>query len=171
MSGYAIGRMADAGMGGHGETTGMNVPTMSMPATTTFAPLRLGVHILVAVSIGIISPFTGLAWPFALLVGMSLGSEDARRLRGEPHEPADAAFLRAIGVAGGILAMLFFGAFVGGLVAIVVVALTSFSERAAAHASPTDRGVARILLFIVPVAMWLILFPLLGVNVDVRIGS
>ena len=28
------------------------------------APLRLAVHVLVAVSIGIVSPFTGLAWPF-----------------------------------------------------------------------------------------------------------
>ena len=40
-----------------------------------------------------------------------------------------------------------------------------------AYASPTDRGVARILLFIVPVIMWFIVFPLLGVNVNVRIGG
>ena len=53
----------------------------------------------------------------------------------------------------------------------MIVALTSFSERAAAHASPTDRGVARILLFIVPVAMWLFVFPLIGMDVDIRIGG
>jgi hypothetical protein len=74
-------------------------------------------------------------------------------------------------VALGILGMLFFGAIVGGLIAIVVTALTVFSERAAAFASPTDRGVARILLFIVPVAMWLFVFPFLGVDVEIRIGG
>ncbi len=67
--------------------------------------------------------------------------------------------------------MLFFGAIIGGLIAIVVVVLASFSEKAAAYASPTDRGVARILLFIVPIVMWFIVFPLLGFNVDVRIGG
>ena len=30
---------------------------------------------------------------------------------------------------------------------------------------------ARILLFVVPIVMWLIVFPLLGLNVDIRIGS
>ena len=67
--------------------------------------------------------------------------------------------------------MIFFGVIIGGLVAIVVVILASFSEKAAAYASPTDRGVARILLFIVPIIMWFIVFPLLGVNVNVRIGG
>jgi hypothetical protein len=71
----------------------------------------------------------------------------------------------------GVLGMVFFGAIIGGLIAIVVVALTVFSEKAAAHASPTDRGVARILLFILPVAMWLFVFPLLGMDVDIRIGG
>jgi hypothetical protein len=67
--------------------------------------------------------------------------------------------------------MLFFGAIIGGLIAIVVVALASFSERVAAEASPTDRGVARILLFFVPIVMWLVVFPLIGLNVDIRIGG
>lgn len=141
-----------------------------MAATTSVAPLRVGVHVLVAASIGIVSPFTALAWPFALLVGMVLGSADARRLRGEPRDFAGEAATSLVLMIG-VLGMIFFGAIIGGLVAIVVVVLASFSERAAAHASPTDRGVARILLFIVPVAMWLFLFPLLGVNVDVRIGG
>jgi hypothetical protein len=34
-----------------------------------------------------------------------------------------------------------------------------------------SRGVARILLFIVPIAMWLFVFPLLGMDVDIRIGG
>lgn len=153
------------------DTARMNATTAPTPAMTTFEPLRWGVHLLVAVSIGIVSPFTGFAWPFALLVGMALGGADARQLRGEPRDVPGGGLLRGLAVVFGSLAMLFFGAIIGGIIAIVVVVLTSFSDRAAAHASPTDRGVARILLFIVPVAMWLFLFPLLGVNVDVRIGS
>jgi hypothetical protein len=147
----------------------MNPPSAS-DVVTPFAPLRLAVHALVAVSIGIVSPFTGLAWPFALAVGMVLGSADARQLRGEARALAGGSD-RALLVALGILGMLFFGAIVGGVIAIVVVALAIFSERAAALASPTDRGVARILLFIVPLAMWLFVFPLLGIDVDIRIGG
>ena len=143
--------------------------TMS-PMTATHPPLRIGVHLLAAFAIGVASPFTGLAWPFAILVGMTLGSADARRLRGEPENFGDSSS-RSILVAVGVLAMLFFGAIIGGLIGIAVVALASFSERAAAHASPTDRGVARILMFLVPVVMWFVLFPLLGVNVDIRIGG
>jgi hypothetical protein len=147
----------------------MHAPT-AFERANTYSPLRVAVHALVAVSIGIVSPFTGLAWPFALGVGMVLGSADARQLRGEARGLAGGSD-RALLVALGILGMLFFGAIVGGLIAIVVVVLAVFSERAAAFASPTDRGVARILLFIVPLAMWLFVFPLLGVDVDIRIGG
>jgi hypothetical protein len=145
----------------------MNALTAPAPA---WAPLRLPVHLLVAATVGIVAPFTALAWPFALLAGMILGSADARRERGEPDGAAD-TIASSIIVALLILAMLFFGAIVGGIIAFAVIALASFAERAAAHASPTDRGVARILLFVVPIAMWFVVFPLLGLNVDIRIGS
>jgi hypothetical protein len=145
----------------------LTVSTTAMPA---HIPLRLGVHLLVAGTIGLISPFTALAWPFALLVGIVLGSADVRAQHGERDGAAD-TFVRALGVAGGILAMLFFGAIIGGIVAFGVVALAAFSERAAADASPTDRGVARILLFVVPFVMWFVVFPLLGLNVDINIGG
>lgn len=147
----------------------MDAPTAAQEVTP-FAPLRVAVHALAAISVGLVSPFTALAWPFALGVGMILGSADARQLRGEARGLRGGSD-RALLVAFGILGMLFFGAIVGGLIAIVVVALAVFSERAAALASPTDRGVARILLFIVPLAMWLFVFPLLGVEVDIRIGG
>lgn len=147
----------------------MDAPTAAQEVTP-FAPLRVAVHALAAISVGLVSPFTALAWPFALGVGMILGSADARQLRGEARGLRGGSD-RALLVAIGILGMLFFGAIVGGLIAIVVVALAVFSERAAALASPTDRGVARILLFIVPLAMWLFVFPLLGVGVDIRIGG
>ena len=160
--------MADAGCIGRGQRALMNMSSAYAAATTTFAPLRVWVHVLVGVAIGLISPFTALAWPFAILVGMLTGSADVRRQRGEGSGDT---FGRGLAVAIGVLAMLFFGAIIGGVIAFGVVALVSFSERAAAYASPTDRGVARILVFIVPIAMWLIVFPLLGVNVDVRIGG
>jgi hypothetical protein len=134
------------------------------------APLRLWVHLLAAVSIGVVSPFTGLAWPVALLVGMMIGSADAAQLRGERQTRADAVAMSFI-VALLVLLMLFLGAIVGGLISLVVVALTVFSEKAAAFASPTERGVARILLFLVPVLLWLVVFPLIGMDVDIRVGG
>lgn len=148
----------------------MNAHTMTTAPGASAVPLRLGVHALIAASIGLVSPFTGLAWPFALLVGMLLGATNARERRGERDGFGD-TLATALVVAVGVLAMLFFGAIVGGLVAIVVVVLASFSEQVAAQVSATDRGVARILLFVVPVAMWLFLFPLLGMDVDIRIGG
>jgi hypothetical protein len=143
----------------------MTAPSLS--AAPALAPLRLSVHLLVAVAVGIVAPFTALAWPFALLTGIVLGSADARRMRGEPA----AIGVSGLAVAGGILGMLFFGAIIGGIIGIVVVVLASFSERAAAFASPTDRGVARIILFLVPLLMWFVVFPLLGLNVNIRIGG
>lgn len=140
------------------------------PASTAGVPLRLPVHLLVAFAVGIISPFTALAWPFALVTGIVLGSDEGRRMRGERDGIVDALAV-AVLAAGGILAMLLFGAIIGGIIAIAVVALAAFSERAAAFASPTDRGVARILLFVVPIVMWFVVFPLLGLNVDIKIGS
>lgn len=143
--------------------------TLGTPAAA-FAPPRFGVHLLIAVAIAVVSPFTGLAWPFAIGVGMVLGSVQAARLRGEPSSLADDVATGLIaGV--GVLAMLFFGALIGGLVAFLVVALASFSERVAAEVSPVDRGVARILVLLVPVLAWLVVFPLLGFDLDIRIGG
>ena len=99
-----------------------------------------------------------------------MGSAAARRMRGQPDAAGD-GLMRGLAIVFGVIGMLFFGAIIGGLVAIVVVVFASFSEKAAAHTSATDRGVARILLFMVPIVMWFIVFPLLGVNVDVRIGG
>jgi hypothetical protein len=144
-------------------------PSTLAPASG-FATLRLAVHVLVGVTIGVVSPFTALAWPFALVLGMVFGAADARRMRGAKDTAAD-ALARSLVALFGVLGMIYFGAIIGGIVAILVVVLGAFSERAAAFASPTDRGVARTVLFLVPVLMWLVVFPLLGVDVDVRIGG
>ena len=162
--------MTDAGAAWPADSAPMDVRAPATEISARFAPLRVGVHLLVAVSIGIVSPFTALAWPFAMAVGAMIGAADAKRQRGEPEYRGE-RFGRELLILIGILGMLFFGAIVGGIVAFAVVALTAFSERTAAHAAPTDRGVARIIVFIVPIAMWLIVFPLLGVNVDIRIGG
>ena len=138
--------------------------------TTVYEPLRVWVHLLIGLTIGVVSPFTALAWPFALFVGMIIGSADARRQRGERDTTAETV-VRGLLAGIGVLGMLFFGVIIGGLVAIVVVVLAAFSERVAAQASPTDRGVARILLFVIPIQMWFVVFPLLGVVVDINIGN
>lgn len=151
-------------------TRAMQTSSQPIASGSRFASLRIGVHVLVAVAIGVVSPFTALAWPFALVLGMVFGAADARRMRGERDGSADAA-ARSLVALVAILGMLFLGAIIGGIIAILVVVLAAFSERAAAFASPTDRGVARIVLFLVPVVMWLVVFPLLGVNVDIRIGG
>ncbi len=148
----------------------MTTPVASEARTPAFAALRYGVHLLIAVAIAVVSPFTALAWPFAIGVGMVLGSGQARRQRGEPAGRGDDLATGVI-AAIGVIAMLFFGAIIGGIVAILVVVLAAFSERAAAHASPIDRGVARILVFLVPAVAWLVMFPLLGFTVDIRFGS
>jgi hypothetical protein len=145
----------------------MNESTYPTPLPS--APLRLPVHLLIAVTVGIISPFTGLAWPFAILTGILLGSTDAHRHRGKDDGIVD-VIASAILVAGGILAMLFFGAIIGGVIALAIVALAAFSEQAAAPTSSTDRGVARILLFVIPVVMWLFVFPALGLEVAINVN-
>lgn len=160
--------MTDASDTERHEHGGMTQP-VSAPARAD-APLRIWVHALIGVAIGLISPFTVLAWPFAILLGGAFGASAARRERGERSDFA-LSLLGALAMAVGILGMLFFGAIIGGLIALPVVFLASFSEMAAAHASPVDRGVARIILFVIPVAMWLIVFPLLGMNVNVNVGG
>jgi hypothetical protein len=145
-------------------------PDLSPIATPRSAaePLKLATHVVAGIAIGLVAPFTVLAWPFAILVGIVIGKADTARLRGEPRG-AGSAVIQVLAVTGGVLAMLFFGAILGGLLAFVVVALAAFSERAAAHASPTDRIVARILLFVVPVFVWLALIAL-GFSFELHIG-
>jgi hypothetical protein len=66
--------------------------------------------------------------------------------------------------------MLVFGALFGGLIAMLIVALAAFSERAAANAEPFDRAVARLLLLVIPAIAYAALIAL-GGNVAIRLGS
>jgi hypothetical protein len=132
-------------------------------------PLKWSTHLVVAAAIALIAPFTGLAWPFAILTGFVIGADRADREQGRSVTGAT-KLVRALAVTGGVLAMLFFGAVIGGLIAFLIAALAGFSEQAAGAASPTDRTVARLLVFVGATIGYLLLGVALGLRVDIRIG-
>jgi hypothetical protein len=66
--------------------------------------------------------------------------------------------------------MLIAGAIVGGIVAFLVAALAVLSERIAADFSPTDRNLARILLFVGGALGWMVLGVTLGFQLDVGLN-
>jgi uncharacterized membrane protein len=138
---------------------------------------QFGRNLIVAVAIGVLAPFTLLAWPFAIATGIVIGNADVAKSRGLTVSPST-RFIRLAAVTGGVLAMLIAGALVGGIVAFLVAALAVLSERIAADASPTDRNLARILLFVGGALGWIVLGVTLGFHLDVglnilgiRIGS
>ena len=128
-------------------------------------PLQLGRNLIVATAIGVLAPFTLLAWPFAIATGIVIGTADVEKTLGLTASPST-RFIRLAAVTGGVLAMLIAGAIVGGLVAFLVAALAVFSERIAADASPTDRNLARILLFVGGALGWMVLGVTLGFQLD-----
>lgn len=143
--------------------------------TTTLAAddserLKPATHLVIALAVAVIAPFTALAWPFALLTGMVIGTADAEKERGVSPRTAT-TLVRVLAVTGGVLATLFAGAFFGGLIAFMIIALAAFSERAAGRASPTDRGVARILLFVAAAVGWLAFYLVLGLRVNIQVGG
>jgi hypothetical protein len=132
-------------------------------------PLKPLTHVVVGLAIGLISPVTVFAWPFAILVGIVIGRDSADRAR-EVAPGRGGSVVRVLAVTGGVLAMLVAGALIGGLIAFVIVALAAFSERAASHASDTDRVVARLILFVVPILMW-VAFSGVGFRASFGFGS
>jgi hypothetical protein len=136
----------------------------------TERPLQMGSHLIVAAAIGMIAPFTGFAWPFALATGIVIGAGEVERAHGVPVSLTQ-RLVRVLAVTGGVLAMLIAGVVVGGLIAFLVAALATFSERLAADASSTDRTLARIVLFIGGGLGWILLGLVLGLHVAVRFGS
>jgi len=130
---------------------------------------RLYRHIVIGLAIAVIAPFTALAWPFAILLGIVIGQDNVDRARNIRCPTATTA-VRVLAVTGGVLAMFFFGAFFGGFIAIPIVILAAFSERAAADAEPVDRIVARLILVVLPVLAYIALITL-GASVNIRFGS
>jgi hypothetical protein len=132
--------------------------------------LNLAYHGVIGAAIGLVSLFTGLAWPLAILTGMVIGHDQVERSRGV-RRGGLAFVVRILAVTGGILGMLFLGAFIGGLIAFLIVALAAFSERIAAGTSSTDQGIARILILVIAAAIWLVAIVVLKFNVSVNIGG
>jgi len=130
--------------------------------------LNLAYHVIIGLAMGIVAPFTVLAWPFAVLTGMVIGAADVDRILGRPQR---GSLLRVLAVTGGVLAMLFFGAILGGLISFLIVALAAFSERVAARTTATDQGIARILIAIITVVIWFLALYVLKLNVNVSIGG
>jgi len=153
----------------------MNAPSVPPPASTAVAPearagsFRLYRHVVIGLAIALLAPFTALAWPFALLTGAVIGQDNVDRQRGI-SQSAGVKIVRVLAVTGGVLAMMFFGAIIGGFIALPIVGLAAISERAAADADPTDRIVARLILIVLPVLAYAALIAT-GANVSIRFGS
>ena len=141
-------------------------PAVGAPAAPE--KLNLVYHLIIGVACGIVAPFTIWAWIPALLTGMVIGGADVDRINGRPQR---GTVVRVLAVSGCVLAMLFFGAIIGGLIAFAIVALAAFNDRVAARTASTDQGIARILLFIVTVSIWFVVFFVLKLNVNVNIGG
>jgi hypothetical protein len=138
------------------------------PAATS-SSFRLYRHIIIGLAIALIAPFTALAWPFAIALGIVVGRDEVDRRRGIKRS-GGGTVAGILAVAGGVLGMIFFGAIIGAVVALPIVALAVFSERAAADAEPTDRVIARLVILLMPILAYVVLIAL-GMNISIRIGS
>lgn len=127
-------------------------------------------HLVIAVAIAIVAPFTGLAWPFALLTGLVIGRERHDRAAGIVA-PILTRAIRIVAVTGGVLAMLFAGAVLGGLIAFLIVWLVVRSEELTIGASPSDRMIARLLPWIGAAAGFIILGAILQPHLSIAIGG
>jgi hypothetical protein len=130
---------------------------------------RLYRHVVIGLAIAVLAPFTALAWPFAIVLGIVIGVDDVDRRR-QVKRPASVTVVRVLAVTGGILAMFYFGVIIGGLIALPIVALAALSERAAADAEPIDRIVARLVIIVLPALAYVAMLAL-GVNIDIRFGA
>ena len=146
------------------ETTG---PTVAPAAET--GTFRIYRHVIIGLVIALIAPFTVLAWPFAILLGVVIGRDDVDRRRGV-RRSAGSGVVGILAVAGGVFATIFFGAIIGAVIAIPIVALAAFSERAAADGEPADRVIARIVIFVMPILAYVALIGL-GADINIKIGA
>ena len=125
---------------------------------------------IIGVAMGLVAPFTAFAWPIAIGVGMILGLAAVERLNGV-QQRGSVHLLRALVIVVGTILMFVFGAIIGGVIALLIVGLASFSERVSANAGPTDRVVGRILITIITAVVWFVLLNVLKLNVNINIGG
>ena len=133
-------------------------------------PFRLANHVVIAIAIACVAPFTGWAWPFALLSGLVIARDDLDRRAGI-RVPAVTRVIRVLAVTGGVLAMMIAGAVLGGIVAFLIMALVVASERMTADVSPTDRMIARLLLAVGAVVGYFVLGSFINANVAISFGA
>lgn len=152
---------------------GANAPMSAAAPPPAAAPaverINLLYHVIIGAAVGVTAAFTALAWPVAMVLGYVIGRDQVERLHGIKARAA-LSILRALVIVIGVGLMLWLGAILGGLVALIIVALVAFSERIAANTSPTDQGIARILVLMLGVVIWIVLFLVLKPNINFSIG-
>ena len=152
----------------NGTSTQPNGSVEIRPAAES-GSFKLYRHLIIGLAIAVIAPFTALAWPFAILLGIVIGRDDVDRSRGI-RRTAAATVVGVLAVAGGVLATIFFGAIIGTLIALPIVALAVLSERAATDAGPTDRVIARLVILLMPILAYILLIAL-GTSINIRVGA
>ena len=131
----------------------MDTPSVAPAPVRYRTREQLGIGVLAAV----ITPFTALAWPFALLTGLVIGWAQLGRQRGETPSLGVRA-VHVLAVTGGVLAMLVFGLILGGLFAFLITALAALSVQRAAGGTPRQRAGATVLVVALPTLVWLLAF-------------
>jgi uncharacterized BrkB/YihY/UPF0761 family membrane protein len=149
---------------------GMTQQPAGQPPTPAPERINLVYHLIIGAAVGVTSAFTALAWPVAMVVGYIVGRDQVERMHGIRSGFA-VNMLRALGIVFGFGFMLFLGAVVGGLIALIIVALVAFSERIAANASANEQGIARILVFMLGAVIWIVFFFVFKPNINVTIGG
>ena len=101
----------------------MSGPNLQSDGAVAVAPadestsFKLYRHVVIGLVIALIAPFTLLAWPFAILLGIVI-RRDAVERRSGVRRSAAATLVGILAVAGGIVAAIFFGAIIGALIAL-----------------------------------------------------
>jgi hypothetical protein len=114
-------------------------------------------HVGMGIVAAALTPFTALAWPFALFTGILLGQAWVAQRRGTP--PAGTALavrVAAIGI--GMVAMIVFGLLLGGLVSFAIAGLAALSEARAVRGTLRQQVGARAFVAGLPAVTWLLLF-------------
>jgi hypothetical protein len=125
-----------------------------LPPARSFRYLH---QVLIGLAAAAVTPFTALAWPFALMTGFVVGRMQVAQGRGRRTSRPTRA-VEVVIVVAGVLAMMVFGIALGGLVSFLIVALAAESEKRAADATAVQYVLARAIVVGLPALTWLLLF-------------
>ena len=137
------------------------------PAIAPVERLNVAYHVVIGVAIGLVALITAFAWPFAILTGMVIGKANSDRRLGRA---SGSSAVQLLAVTGGVLAMLFFGALIGGLFAFLIVALAAYSERVAENTRPIDQTMARIMITLIGTITWFAVWAIVGLKINLSFG-